>query len=203
MGLKIGDALQYYFSCKLSGYIANRVYAVHAPQDAVFPLVTFQHIGGEPLPHLSIKDMKTKADTFQIQAWGKTLEEAQTIGNAIKGAILAAGQCPADFGFTNMVPSLFKVGRLTYVRFTWDTCYAMAEKKVMYQQIGATQWFKLDLVATSGTTHTMDTVHPVGRGSYRWRPFNIDVYGNYAQYDGYGTFTIRNALEGGLEIVVT
>lgn len=184
--MKLGDALQYYLAGNTT--IDGRVYAIHAPQDAEFPLVTFQHIGGTPLPHLNGADMATLADRYQIQAWGKTLEEAQDLGIAIKTAIAAAGTCSPTFGFTNLVPSLFKVGANTYVRFSWDTGYAMTEEKVTWKLEAAGTWYT-ETDTTTGTSHTIDGSYAIGRGDYEWYAWNknaCDVWGKSERQ----TFTI-------------
>jgi len=201
--LKLGDALQYYLAndATIDNIVDGRVYAIHAPQDAEFPLITFQHIGGTPLPHLNGEDMATLADRYQIQAWAKTLEEAQDIGVEIKLAVRAAGRCSTDFGFADLVPTLFKIGDSTYVRFGWNTSYDMEEKQVKWKAADAGTIYTVGPDDTSGTSHTIDGEHAVGRGDYEWWAWSKNACGVWGESTTQ-TFTITKTLFGD-EITVT
>ena len=99
--MKIQDAL-YYKLTKSDGatfaIIAKRGYAVHAPQDATFPLLIFTLIGGVYIPHTSGSDsINPDAPRFSIESQAKTLDAAQNLAAAVESDIqdftgnLAAG----------------------------------------------------------------------------------------------------------------
>lgn len=82
--LNFNGALRTYLlaDATLADLVAQRIYAVPAPQNATEPYVVIQRISKNPLSNLSGSD-NVVVDRWQIDAYALTIDSAEAIAKAI------------------------------------------------------------------------------------------------------------------------
>ena len=210
--MKLGDALQYYLvnDTTIADLVDDRVYAIHAPQDCEFPLITFQHIGGRPLSHMPGDDMTTKADRYQIQAWGKSLEDTQDLAAAIKTAIAAAGRtCPTPFVFSNDLQSHFVVDGTTTLRGRWNCDYDKNNSRIAFKKDSPGEVWQYSVwkpVSPVNTSFNVTMITPLDSrahvGNWDWYVQNKDVCENQESSSQHRFSIGWNAIEGKFTITI-
>ena len=70
--------------------ICPRVFPDVAPQGAVAPYVTYQHLGGVPQRFVDGQAASLRHSMVQVNTWATTRAEALTLSRAIEDALCAA-----------------------------------------------------------------------------------------------------------------
>jgi hypothetical protein len=70
--------------------ICPRVYADVAPQGALPPYITYQHIGGQPLRYVDNAPANKRHSMVQVNTWSATRAEALSMARAIEEALCAS-----------------------------------------------------------------------------------------------------------------
>lgn len=70
--------------------VCPRVYPDVAPQGAVAPYITFQHIGGIPLRFVDGQAASLRHSMVQVNTWAATRAESLTLARAIEDALCAS-----------------------------------------------------------------------------------------------------------------
>jgi hypothetical protein len=107
----------------LKGVTDDRVYPLALPQQPIMPAITYQPLSSTN-PYRSQTDDGPDVDRYRLSCWGRNLEEANIVAQAIKLAIDQgdgpAGSNVRDGGAADQDPATQLVRRRLEVLFTFE-----------------------------------------------------------------------------------
>lgn len=105
---------------ELAQLVGDKIYALRIPNGTYLPCVTFQRVSGMPANtlqgHSGLEEIN-----LQVDAWGRTYEEAKHVAKAVRAAMPATGSV---FGAHLNTDADFYEDGVNYYRISMDfTCW--------------------------------------------------------------------------------